>query len=284
MILPEARSDGLIDVEKVISYILERQNVDGGYTFCRGAESNAQDTYYALKILEMLDVEPRNRNDTIHFLQSLQRDDGSFDSIKCAYYVTCSLVILEGDLPKPIGNLQELLNTSIKGIENPNIDVEVVSEVENVYLVVELCRMLGLDVDSERVIDRVLTIKNDDGSFGSEKRSKMASTYYALEVLKVLGYGLHRTSETLAWIRERELASGGFVTSPELFPIYLEDTYFGAKALAAFGEKLRYPAETARLVAKFQNPNGGFRRSIFIGISEFESTYQAISLLRMLQM
>jgi hypothetical protein len=42
-------------------------------------------------------------------------------------------------------------------------------------------------------------------------------------------------------------------------------------------EEVYYPKETLMFIAKFQNPNGGFRRSIFLGISEFESTYQALS-------
>ncbi|MBS7634556.1 hypothetical protein KEJ34_03530 [Candidatus Bathyarchaeota archaeon] len=37
-----------------------------------------------------------------------------------------------------------------------------------------------------------------------------------------------------------------------------------------------------RFVAKFQNPNGGFRRSVFLGISDFESTYQALSSIEVL--
>jgi len=57
----------------------------------------------------------------------------------------------------------------------------------------------------------------------------------------------------------------------------LEDTYFGVKALEVLDESLRYPKETLKYVVKFQNPNGGFRRSIFLGISDFESTYQALS-------
>ncbi|MCS7120390.1 MAG: hypothetical protein RMJ07_01810 [Nitrososphaerota archaeon] len=125
--------------------------------------------------------------------------------------------------------------------------------------------------------------KNDDGSFGSEKRSMIASTRYAIETLRRIGYNQVSMTDTLKWIREREVASGGFVMLPGLTPIYLEDTYFGARALTALGEKLMYPKETAGLVAKFQNPNGGFRRSIFIGISDFESTYQAISLLKMVE-
>lgn len=34
--------------KRVIKYVGDRQNKDGGYSFCRGTESNTQDTYYGL--------------------------------------------------------------------------------------------------------------------------------------------------------------------------------------------------------------------------------------------
>ena len=42
-----------LDLKRIVDYVVNRQNDDGGYTFCQGAESNAQDTYYGLAILEL---------------------------------------------------------------------------------------------------------------------------------------------------------------------------------------------------------------------------------------
>lgn len=70
--------------------------------------------------------------------------------------------------------------------------------------------------------------------------------------------------------------------APEAAPTYLEDTYFGIKSLEILNEKVKHPLETLKFVAKFQNPNGGFRRSVFLGISDFESTYQAFSSIEVL--
>ena len=39
---------------RIVDYVVSRQNMDGGYTFCLGAESNAQDTYYGLATLQLL--------------------------------------------------------------------------------------------------------------------------------------------------------------------------------------------------------------------------------------
>ncbi|MCS7120389.1 MAG: hypothetical protein RMJ07_01805 [Nitrososphaerota archaeon] len=88
----------------------------------------------------------KDRKYTINFLQSLQHEDGSFDSIRSAFYVVSSLAILGGHPIRPLDNLVELLNISIGRIENPDIDIEVISEVENVYLAVDLCRMLEVSI------------------------------------------------------------------------------------------------------------------------------------------
>jgi len=273
---------GLVNVDAIVGYVLERQNPDGGYTFCRWTESNAQDTFYALNILDILGVKPENADKTIGFLKGLQHADGSFDSVKVAYYVIKSLLMFgEKPLKPPIG-LVEYLPKLIEDLESPFIDVEALSEVENIYMLVNICTSLNIEVDSERIIEAILRIRNSDGSFGSVKRSRMASTFYAVGTLKILNYDVSRLTSTLEWIKRLEYAGGGFSHSPGTAPTYLEDTYFGVKSLEIFNEKITYPEETLMFVARFQNPNGGFRRSIFLGISDFESTYQALSSIRVL--
>jgi hypothetical protein len=54
-------------VKKVIDYVVNHQISDGGYTFCQGTESIAQDTYYGLAILNMLNVKFPNVEKPINF-------------------------------------------------------------------------------------------------------------------------------------------------------------------------------------------------------------------------
>jgi hypothetical protein len=49
-------------------------------------------------------------------------------------------------------------------------------------------------------------------------------------------------------------------------------------ALDLLGETCRYPSQTIDFLLKCQNKNGGFARSD-VGISTFENTYQAVSVL-----
>lgn len=267
-----------IDLEAVADYIFERQNRDGGYTFCRGTESSAQDTFYAIEIMNLIGVEPRNVEKTVSFLHSLQRSDGKFDSIKIAYYALKTLRRLGSRLEVPEDYLLGSLETYLERIKEARVYAEVSSEIETLCFIVEMLNLYDTAFDSDRVADEVLRLRNADGSFGKAGYSKLASTYYSLKTLSMLKAELKDFRDTLNWLRECEVPSGGFVGSPSLSPTYLvmEDIYFGLNALHLLGEKCKYPRETLNLIKKFQNPNGGFRRSIFLGISDFESTYQAL--------
>jgi len=266
-----------IDIDAILGYILERQNDDGGYTFCRGTDSSAEDTFYAIETLRILGVKPRNIDKTISFLKNLQHSDGGFDSIKIAYYVVKSLSILGSNLPRSTYRLIDEVKDIISSLgELSEVYVEITSELEYLHLAVELSSMLGIGVDRDNLIDGVLKFKNSDGSFGSVKLSRIASTSYALDILRIAGYRIDTLADTLLWVRRCESPYGGFGYEPGAKPINLEDTYFGLKILEALGEKPRYPIETLRFIAKLQNINGGFRRSIFLGISDLESTYRAV--------
>ena len=269
----------LIDTKAVIDYIFERQNEDGGYTFCQQTDSSAQDTFYAIEILGVLDTNPRNVKKTITFLQGLQHQDGGFDSVKVAYYVLNALNRLGSASAKPTHWLEQSSTVLINGFAISDTYIEVVSEIEDIHIVVELLNALNLTINPRLIIEQISRLQNNDGSFGSSKHSKIASAYHALATLKILKYNdVETIRRTLEWIRQCEAPSGGFVGEPDfLNTIFLEEIYFGTKALSILEEKPLHPQETLGLIAKFQNSNGGFRRSVFLGLSEFESTYQALS-------
>jgi len=256
--------------------------VDGGYTFCQGAESNAQDTYYAIETLRLLGVQPRNVNRIITFMQSLQHADGGFDSVKVAYYVTRVLSRLGAELTKPIGSFVESLGSLIDKFNNKEVYVEASSEFETLYYTVELLKNYGSIGNVVHLQEYLFEMQNSDGSFGDKRFSRIASTFYALKILKILGRDVRRLHSVLGWIRQCEVPSGGFIAEPKTSQtlMVLGDTYYGVMALKVLNERCRYPEETLELIAEFQNPNGGFRRSIFLGISDFESTYQAVSVIK----
>ena len=75
---------------KIIDYVVNRQNKDGGYSFCQGADdSNAQDTYYGLAILSLLNANFPNIEKTVKFIKEIR-----LDNIYSIYYATKASLLL----------------------------------------------------------------------------------------------------------------------------------------------------------------------------------------------
>jgi hypothetical protein len=268
-----------ISTAKVLRYIRERQNEDGGYSFAQGAESSAADTYYGIQTLKMLAAEPKNVAKTIDFMTRLQHEDGSFDSINVAYYVVRTLDELGAKPHRPFKDFILSLRATRGGFGVLKADIESPSELEATYLSLALLELLERDPSLAKTKDIILGGQNLDGSFGRYGYSKLGATYHALASLSLLGFDVKTLRKTEEWVRSCETPSGGFRASPDSRDLYfiIDDIYFGVKCLDIFGKNCRYPSQALDIIARFQNENGGFRRSIFLGISTFESTYHAIS-------
>ena len=107
-------------IKRIEDYVVKRQNHDGGYAFAQGLDSNAQDTYYGLAILDSLKIPFPNVKRTINWLH-----DFAPDSHYSHYYVAKALKLC-GE--KPQRNLNDFLVSlqSSKG-ELGTVDVYVKS-------------------------------------------------------------------------------------------------------------------------------------------------------------
>jgi hypothetical protein len=264
---------------KVLRYVQKRQNEDGGYSFAQGAESSAADTYYGIQALKALGAEPKNAAKTIDFMTRLQHEDGSFDSINVAYYVVRTLDELGAKPHRPFKDFVLSLQATHGGFGVLEADIESPSELEGTYLSLSLLRLVEHNLSFAKTKDIILAGQNPNGSFGRSGYSRFGATYHALASLSLLGFDVRTLRGTEEWVRSCEIPSGGFKTNPESHDLYfiMDDIYFGVKCLDVLRKNCRFPSQTLDLVARFQNENGGFRRSIFLGISTFESTYHAIS-------
>jgi len=140
--------------------------------------------------------------------------------------------------------------------------------------------MLGITEGMEATVRWILRYQRYDGGFGTGDHSDLRSTFHAVSSLNNLGYSVRSLRRAVAFVRSCEQPLGGFSVVPIGTIPYMEDTYGGVKMLHFMGERCAYPAETANRVFKCLNSNGGFRRSIYLGISTFEDTYLALSVLR----
>jgi len=263
-------------VKKIIDYVINRQNSDGGYTFCQGAESNLQDTYYGLAMLSLMGGNFPNVEKTIKFI-----DDARLDGIYSTYYIAKSSVLL-GKIIEP-----ELKKSFLSILNSKNyfgstvLFSEPSSEFTTTFMALELVHLLKVKVNTKEVTNWLLNSRNNDGGFGVQGYSNINSTYYAVASIHLLKESFNNQQETIAFMRKCEKPHGGFTVIPINFTPYLEHTYYGVMTLDLLGEKCKYPSQTIDFVLGCQNINGGFARSD-LGISTFENTFQAVEVLRKL--
>ncbi|MEM2108352.1 MAG: prenyltransferase/squalene oxidase repeat-containing protein [Candidatus Bathyarchaeia archaeon] len=261
---------------KVIRYVGNRQNDDGGYAFVQGTDSNAKDTYYGLAILNRLGASFPNMERTIKWLCDFEPD-----SHYSHYYVAKALMLC-GE--KPHKTLKEFLLSQISKNKFGTVDVyvEIASEFQFLSMITELAKMIDGKIDYNKVAQWLLTFQNSDGGFGAHGYSSLNSTYHALAVLSNIDFDVKSLKKTVQYVRACEKPYGGFTIVPDSVNPYMEHVYYGTAALTLLGEKVRYPKQTIEFVLKCQNLNGGFARSD-LGISTFEDTYSAISVLQIIE-
>ncbi|MEM3565213.1 MAG: prenyltransferase/squalene oxidase repeat-containing protein [Candidatus Jordarchaeaceae archaeon] len=263
-------------VEGVIKYVLNGQNSDGGYTFCPGAESNAQDTYYGLEILKILNYPFPNVEKTVEWLLSIE-----MYNIYTYYYVGKALTLCGERLDDRFREFVASEISSRKHSISTNVYTELSSGFKSSLMVLELAEMLNLEFDGADMKRWLLGFKNRDGGFGENGHSDISSTYYAVASLCLLKHDRKNLREAVKFVRKCEAPHGGFTIIPNSLKTYIEFTYAGVMTLDLLGEKLRFPQKTADFVLKCQRANGGFARTD-IGISTLESTFQAVKILQKL--
>lgn len=262
--------------KRVINYVVSRQNTDGGYTFVEENNSNAQDTYFGLAILKLLHSPFPNTGKTIEWLNEF-----NLGSAYSFYYVGKSLFLC-GKKPDDFFR-KKFASTISSGRYFGSVDVyiEVASEFQITHMILELAGLLDISQPSSTVIDWIMSCKNEDNGFGAHGYSNINSTYYALSSLGLLGFDMNNLEGTEAFLRNCENPRGGFTVVPHSFTTYMEHTYYGVMALDALGKKCRFLSQDIDFVLECQNSNGGFARAD-LGISSFENTFQAVSILKKL--
>jgi hypothetical protein len=261
--------------KNVINYVTSRQNVDGGYTFVEENDSNAQDTYYGLAILKLLGSPFPNVDNTVEWLREF-----GLGSIYSYYYVGEALSLCGEDLGNRFRKYVVSTIAAKRHLGSVDVYFEVASEFRATHMVLELANLLGVDPGND-VAEWLLRYKNGDDGFGAHKHSNVNSTYYATASLDLLGFDMESLQGTTAFLRSCEKPYGGFTVVPRSFAPYMEHTYYGVMALDALGENCKFRPQTVDFVLRCQNGNGGFARAD-LGISTFENTFQAVSIVQKL--
>jgi len=261
---------------RIVEYIVNRQNDDGGYAFAQGLESNAQDTYYGLVILSVLGSPFPNMERTVEWLYNFD-----LSSIYSYYYVGRSLALCNKQIGSRFRDFVSSAISSGRYFRTVDVYVEVSSEFESTLMILELASILNIKPDGEEVKRWLLKHRNKDWGFGAYGYSNINSTYYAIASLNLLKVDRRDLSDTVTFVRKCEQPYGGFTVIPRSAPPYIEHTYYGVMTLDLLGENCRFPSQTIDFVLKCQRGNGGFARSD-LGISTFENTFHAVSIMQRL--
>jgi hypothetical protein len=192
-LVEERQTDALLLTNKVINYVINRQNGDGGYAFCQGLESNRQDTYYGLSILSLLNADFPNVDKTLTFLKEPKLD---LHNIYSHYYTTKALLLC-GEKPNVhLKNHISLVANLKKRSNLADVLPEVSSEFTTTLMTLELARLFEFYLPKNRIVEWLFRFKNKDGGFSSEEHSNINSTYYAVASLALLNMEIKDLHET----------------------------------------------------------------------------------------
>ncbi len=267
--------------DRVLRYVMERRCREGGYCFYKLEEPNGLDTYSALSVLNLLGVSFQDGK-TVSYLQGMQNDDGSYDSVFMAHYALESLR-LSGEEAR-----HDPLPYILKHIQHDRLDAEKLpAEITSVYkrmaFLVDLYVRFKKNHDpltEKNLRDFVLSFYNEDKGFGFRK-STLGETSRALMLLARLQYPI-RELHAIDFIRQCETPACGFTDIPGTSLSYIEYIHAGAVAADITGYRIRYFDQCVDFIRNCQNRTGGFSRVMHGGIATLEDTFYAVQALKLL--
>lgn len=267
--------------KKILDYVLDRRCQSGGFCFYKLEEPNGSDTYFALSILDWLDALQEDSK-TAAYLQKMQQEDGSYDSIFAAFYSLKSLRLLNAE---PLYDPWPYILSHVRRdrIHADRLPVEILSIFKRMAYLVDLYSIFKCKSDpllENSMINFILEFQNGDHGFGYHQ-STLSETSKALVMLKLLAYPLEKLQAD-RFIAECEEPRCGFTEIPGTSLSYLEFIYGGVLAAATVDYKLHYPDSCIDFIESCQTNRGGFSRTVWGGIATMENTFYAVHALKLL--
>lgn len=253
-------------LSKALEYVHRREHEGGGFTLYAGIP-DGKNTYYGLAILDLFNEKPYNINETIKWVEDKQK--GRVFGVYGKFNLLNSLILL-GKEPKIA---DKYIHRLTERKEFPNLEIA--------YLTTVILKLTGFN-ELSNISEWILSQQNIDGGFGIG-RSDIQSTYYALESLNTIDNSLIKNlKDVLEFTQKCKTFEGVFAYTPISYPPYIESIYSGVKIFEIFDKKPPTSENIIDFVLKLQNGDGGFRRSIYMGISELEYTFNALYILKTL--
>ncbi len=255
--------------QEIVRYIKQRHQKDGGFHFANIEPSSGADTFYAINVLSMLGESVENRESIKNFFDDLMQEDEINDVVGIYFTVnTLHKLGYEKSVLTRYFDMEEI-SRSYSEPDKKNIFVESVSSLRNTYYATSITKLLGIKSDIDSVLEFVRSFKHKDGGYESRGYSSIPDTFFALSTLNNID---KLNKETPA---KKYLLDG----ADSILKSYLEYVYWHFESLLLLDERPSYIESIPNYLARCSRTNGGFCRSPFQGISTFEDTFYAVSIL-----
>ncbi len=239
-----------LQLSKAIQYLRDREKKEGGSSFAPDLYPDIEDTYYAIRTLQLLEV-GISRSRTADYLKSINWTDVRFP--RMVYMLLYLHLSVESELPPQLidplrkdwsrltsldaqyysDEIQKLLNQPLNTLTSlSSFEFQTRDNLQNVYKKVSILQNRGIDFDKQETIRWVQLGQNGDGGFGfyPVTTSYMENTYSALEILSKLQALPWRIDACREYILGCQTKSGGFGRAPISFP-FIESTFQAVSSL-----------------------------------------------------
>jgi len=238
------KANHLPELSRVIQYLKDREYQEGGFSFVQDLYPNVEDTYYAIRTLQLLmtDIE---RIKTANYLKSIKWKEIYFPRI--VYMLLYLHLSLHIELPLPpvelakkdwsrfqildaqyySDEIQKILNEPLKPISSQSpFQFQGKDNLQSLRKKVSVLLNHGIDLEKQEIVRWVQFCQNGDGGFGFYPitTSYMENTYCALEILSKLDSYPMRINLCRDYIHNCQTKSGGFGRAPMSFP-FIESTF-----------------------------------------------------------
>lgn len=245
----------LLELSKVIQYLKDREKEEGGFSFVPDLYPDIEDTYYASRIFQLLNVDV-DRNKMANYLKSIRWEGVGFP--RAVYMLLYIHLFLDIKLPRQLIDLSEqdwsgfgvldaqyfsdeirkLLHHPLKPLLSLSpFQFHRRENLQNLRKKISVSLDHRIDFDKQEIITWVRLCQNGDGGFGfyPETTSYMENTYCALEILSKLGSSPVQVELCQKYILGCQTKGGGFGRAPASFP-YIESTFHAVMGLVLLEE------------------------------------------------
>ena len=243
-----------LDLSKIIHYLKERQNEEGGFSFAIDLYPDIEDTYYATRIFQLLNDDV-DQNNIADFLRNISLEEFAFP--RAVYMLLYLHLLMAIELPCQLINLsnrdwdgygildaqyfsdeiRKLLNQPMKPLASPSpFQFHRLENLQSLRKKVSVLINHGIDFDKQEIVRWVQLCQNGDGGFGfyPVTTSYMENTYCALEIFSKLYSAPMEIDLCQTYIISCQTASGGFGRAPVSFP-FIESTFHAVVGLLLLG-------------------------------------------------